>query len=176
MVIRFRDYGKRLSDFEEEILVRCPQCDAYGGLRLRTAKILTVNSEQSSLGSIKRISCQHCSYTKQQSNAAKGKPTLLLWQNNYMAQRYSSYGILDHFFGLPLWLQTSCCGQVLWAYNEAHLNFLESYVQSRLRERLPDDTLGWHNGSLASRLPRWIKLTQHQEKVLQKIQQLKQRL
>ncbi|MEH2422760.1 MAG: hypothetical protein V7K48_18135 [Nostoc sp.] len=99
-----------------------------------------------------------------------------MWQNNYIAKRNSSYGILDHFFGLPLWLQTSCCGQVLWAYNEAHLNFLEGYVQSRLRERLPDETLGWHNGSLASRLPRWIKLTQHQEKVLQKIQQLKQRL
>ncbi|MEH2091415.1 hypothetical protein [Nostoc sp.] len=36
--------------------------------------------------------------------------------------------------------------------------------------------LGWHNGSLASRLPRWIELTQHREKVLQKIQQLKHRL
>ncbi|MEH2025298.1 MAG: hypothetical protein V7K62_17220 [Nostoc sp.] len=77
---------------------------------------------------------------------------------------------------MPLWIQISCCGQVLWAYNEAHLNFLESYVQSRLRERLPDDSLGWHNGSLASRLPRWIKLTQHREKVLEKIQQLKHRL
>ncbi|MEH2408153.1 hypothetical protein [Nostoc sp.] len=99
-----------------------------------------------------------------------------MWQKNYIAKSNSSYGILDHFFGLPLWLQTSCCGQMLWAYNEAHLNFLESYVQSRLRERLPDDTLGWHNGSLASRLPRWIKLTQHREKVLQKIQQLKQTL
>ncbi|WP_292703715.1 MULTISPECIES: hypothetical protein [unclassified Nostoc] len=42
MVIRFRDDGKRLFDFEEEILVRCPQCDAYGGLRLRTTKILDV--------------------------------------------------------------------------------------------------------------------------------------
>lgn len=176
MVIRFRDYGKRLSDFEEEILVCCPQCDAYGGLPLRTAKVLTINSEQSSFSSIKRITCRHCSYTKQQSKDGKRKAALLLWPNNYMAQRNSSYRILDHFFGLPLWLQTSCCGQVLWAYNEAHLNFLESYVQSRLRECLPDDTLGWHNGSLASRLPRWIKLTQHRQKVLQKIQHLKQRL
>ncbi|MEH2164130.1 MAG: hypothetical protein V7K38_24530 [Nostoc sp.] len=169
MIIRFRDYGKRLSDFEEEILVCCPQCDAYGGLRLRTAKILTVNSD-------KRITCQHCSYTKQQSKDGKRKAALLLWQNNYKAKSNSGYEILDHFFGLPLWLQTSCCGQVLWAYNEAHLNFLESYVQSELRERLSDDRLGWHNGSLASRLPRWIKLTRHREKVLQKIQQLKQRL
>ncbi|MBD2524379.1 hypothetical protein [Nostoc sp. FACHB-133] len=169
MVVRFRDYGKRLSDFEEEILVCCPQCN-------RTAKILTVNSEQSSPSSIKRIICQHCSYTKQQPKNGQRKAALLLWQNNYKAKRNSSYGILDHFFGLPLWLQTSCCGQVLWAYNEAHLNFLESYVQSRLRERLPNDILGWHNGSLASRLPRWIKLTQHREKVLQKIQQLKQTL
>ncbi|MEH2137943.1 hypothetical protein [Nostoc sp.] len=169
MVIRFRDYRKRLSDFEKEILVRCPQCNG-------TAKILTVNSEQSSPSSIKRITCQHCSYTKQQSKDGKRKATLLLWQNNYKAKSNCDYEILDHFFGLPLWLQTSCCGQVLWAYNEAHLNFLETYVQSRLRERLPDDTLGWHNGSLASRLPQWIKLMQHREKILQKIQQLKHSL
>jgi hypothetical protein len=176
MVIRFREYDKRLADFEQEILVRCPQCDAYGGLRLRTAKVLTVNSEQSSLCCIKRITCQHCSYTKQQPNALKRKTALLFWQNNYRNKRNTSYGILDHFFGLPLWLQISCCSQVLWAYNEAHLKFLESYVQSRLRKRLPDDSLGWHNGNLASRLPRWIKLTEHREKVLQKIQQLKHRL
>ncbi|MEH2202646.1 MAG: hypothetical protein V7K53_01020 [Nostoc sp.] len=169
MVIRFRAYGKRLSDFEQEILVRCPQCE-------RIAKILTLSSEQSSLSSIKRITCQHCSYIKQQSKDGNRKAALLLWQNNYGNKRNSSYEILDHFFGLPLWLQISCCGQVLWAYNKAHLNFLESYVQSRLREHLPDDSLGWHNGSLASRLPRWIKLTQHREKVLQKIQQLKHRL
>ncbi|MEH1812173.1 MAG: hypothetical protein V7K26_01640 [Nostoc sp.] len=176
MVIRFRDYGKRLADFEQEILVRCPQCDAYGGQRLGIAKILTVKSEQSNLSSIKRITCQQCSYTKQKSKDGNRKAALLVWQNNYRDKRNSRDGILDHFFGLPLWLQISCCGQVLWAYNEAHLNFLESYVQSRLRERLPDDSLGWHNGSLASRLPRWIKLTQHREKVLQKIQQLKHRL
>ncbi len=100
MVIRFRDYGKRLADFEQEILVRCPQCDAYGGLRLRIAKVLTVNSEQSSLSSIKRITCQHCSYTKQQSKDGNRKAVLLLWQNNYSDKRNSSYGILDHFFGL----------------------------------------------------------------------------
>ncbi|WP_251957587.1 hypothetical protein [Nostoc commune] len=167
MVIRFKDYNKRLSDFEQKILVCCPQCDC-------TARVLSVNSEQSSLSSIKRITCQHCSYTKQQSNIAKRK--YRLWQNNYIAQRNSRYGILDHFFGLPLSLQISCCGQVLWAYNEAHLSFLENYVQSTLRERLADDTLGWHNGSLASRLPRWLKLRQDREKVLQKIQQLKHRL
>ena len=125
MVIRFRDYGKRLADFEQEILVHCPQCH-------RIAKVLSVNSEESSLSCIKRITCQHCSYTKQQSKDGNRKAALLLWQNNYKNKRNSRYGILDHFFGLPLWLQISCCGQVLWAYNEAHLNFLESYVQSRL--------------------------------------------
>ena len=113
MVIRFRAYGKRLSDFEQEILVRCPQCK-------RIAKILTLNSEQSSLSSIKKITCQHCSYTKQQSKDGNRKAALLLWQNNYGNKRNSSYEILEYFFGLPLWLQISCCGQVLWAYNEAH--------------------------------------------------------
>ncbi|MEH2453240.1 hypothetical protein [Nostoc sp.] len=85
IVIRFRDYGKRLSDFEEEILVRCPQCDAYGGLRLRTAKLLTINSEQSSLSSIKRITCRHCSYTKQQSKDGKRKAA---WLKEILAMEY----------------------------------------------------------------------------------------
>ncbi|MGI5171658.1 hypothetical protein ACQEU3_45665 [Spirillospora sp. CA-253888] len=34
----------------------------------------------------------------------------------------------------PLWLQRSCCGHVLWAYNVRHLDLLESYAAAKLRE------------------------------------------
>ncbi len=44
-------------------------------------------------------------------------------------------------------LRISCCGQTLWAMNLEHLNFLERYVESDLRKRLPNI-----NKSLASRL------------------------
>jgi hypothetical protein len=55
------------------------------------------------------------------------------------------------FRGLELWLRTPCEGRVLWAYDAAHLDFLERYVAAGLREQEPGNT------SLASRLPAWIK-------------------
>lgn len=56
------------------------------------------------------------------------------------------------FMGFKLWLRTNCCGNLLWAYNKAHLDFLDEYISSTLRERIPNK-----NQSLASRLPDWIK-------------------
>lgn len=41
----------------------------------------------------------------------------------------------DPYFGMPLWLATDCGPHDLWAYNEAHLSLLESYVAANLRER-----------------------------------------
>lgn len=45
---------------------------------------------------------------------------------------------------LDLWLQVSCCGYNLWALNEEHLDYMESFVKAMLRGRLQDD-FGWHN-------------------------------
>ncbi|MEW9532434.1 hypothetical protein AB0B72_28180, partial [Microbispora sp. NPDC049125] len=51
-----------------------------------------------------------------------------------MITRYRS--AQDPFFGLHLWLQTPCCGNVLWAYNIRHLDLLEGYIGADLRERV----------------------------------------
>lgn len=59
-------------------------------------------------------------------------------------------------FDLKLWLQTACCGEVLWAYNRDHIDFLATYVEAGLRGRRPDPKWGWSNQSLQSRLPRWM--------------------
>ncbi|HJU69010.1 MAG TPA: hypothetical protein VJ650_12300 [Gemmatimonadaceae bacterium] len=67
----------------------------------------------------------------------------------------------DGYFGLPLWLQTECCGHVLWALNEGHLLFLERYIGAQLRERAPN-----RNGSLASRLPTWMKDAKHRDEIM----------
>jgi hypothetical protein len=42
---------------------------------------------------------------------------------------------VDWYFRLPLWLQISCCGETLWAYNLKHLEIIEQYVSAKLRER-----------------------------------------
>ncbi len=81
----------------------------------------------------------------------------------------------DDYFGLPLWLRFECCGAVLWAYNIEHLQYIERFVRADLRERVRDERHGWMNASLASRLPRWLKLAKNRETVLHAIQQLRMR-
>lgn len=73
----------------------------------------------------------------------------------------------DPHFGYRLWLQTRCTGNVLWAYNNEHLVFLEQFVAAAIRERTPN-----FNGTLASRLPAWIKRAQDREALLRGIRRL----
>lgn len=77
----------------------------------------------------------------------------------------------DPLLGLPLLLQTPCRGETLWAYNEAHLAFLERWVGATLRTRRPH-----RNGSLASRLPRWMTRAQSRGDVVECLARLRQTL
>jgi hypothetical protein len=72
---------------------------------------------------------------------------------------------------IPLWLQTNCCEEILWAFNQKHLEFLEKYVSQALRKR-PHN----FNGSLQSRLPKWILSAKNREAVLRGIKCLKVKL
>lgn len=78
-------------------------------------------------------------------------------------------GALDQCFGLPLWLQTTCGAQTLFAFNPRHLAFLRDYVSADLRERGPS------TASAASRLPGWLKRAERPV-VLRSIARLEQRL
>jgi predicted RNA-binding Zn-ribbon protein involved in translation (DUF1610 family) len=74
-------------------------------------------------------------------------------------------------FGLPLWLRTECCGgNLLWANNEAHLDYLAAYVGARLRERRPFPT------PLSAKLPKWLKSAKHRDEVLRHIDRLRSTL
>ncbi|MEK3720573.1 hypothetical protein [Paenibacillus sp. FSL H8-0034] len=75
------------------------------------------------------------------------------------------------FMGLNLWLRTNCCGNVLWAYNIEHLDFLDTYINSSLRERIP-----YKNQSLASRLPEWLKNAKNRQELSKGIDKLRNRL
>ena len=70
---------------------------------------------------------------------------------------------MDDYFGLPLYLQTPCRGDVLWAYNRAHLDAVGEWIQADLRTRPRSPHLGWSNRSFWSRLPRWIKQAGHRD-------------
>jgi hypothetical protein len=82
---------------------------------------------------------------------------------------------VDWYFHLPLWLQTPCCGETLWAYNAAHLAFLEDYVRATLREHARGPH-GWRNQALANRLPKWMAEAKNRAEVLKGLEQLRQKL
>lgn len=95
------------------------------------------------------------------------------WAGDWWTEYRNHNGAVDPLFGLPLWLQAPCCGHVLWAYNEPHLDFLEAYVRATLRER--QGSKGNHHG-IAIRLPRWMKLAHHRTPILKEIQSLRDKL
>lgn len=75
------------------------------------------------------------------------------------------------FMGLNVWLRTNCCGHLLWAYNKEHLDLMDNYIHSSLRERIPNI-----NQSLASRLPHWIKSGKNRAELSKGIAKLRNRL
>ncbi len=86
-------------------------------------------------------------------------------------------GAVDWYFHLPLWLQTSVAGETLWAYNAAHLDFLEAFIAAKQRgSRHKRGPHGWRNQALANRLPRWMQAAGHREDVLRGLATLRLRL
>ncbi|WP_214842451.1 hypothetical protein [Exiguobacterium sp. s150] len=75
-------------------------------------------------------------------------------------------GAFDPFFRLSLYLQTNCCGHVLWAYNRDHLAYMRAYVEADIR------TSDGENSSVESRLPKWMKQKHNREDVLRAIKRL----
>jgi hypothetical protein len=75
----------------------------------------------------------------------------------------------DGYFGAELWLQAECCGgNLLWARNRGHLEYLRAYVAGKLRE---------HDGNpyvkpLSSKLPTWMKQAKHREEVIHHLDRL----
>ncbi|GGV28611.1 hypothetical protein GCM10010277_10890 [Streptomyces longisporoflavus] len=78
-------------------------------------------------------------------------------------------GSEDPFFRRPLWLQTRCAGEILWAYNEEHAAELSAYVGARLRER--DGVRP--TMSMFARLPSWMKKSRHRSAVLAGLETLR---
>jgi hypothetical protein len=79
----------------------------------------------------------------------------------------------DPYFHLPLWLRGQCGSELLWAYNERHLTFIEEYVRAENRRRAPTLPGGPRNALLESRLPRWMKLARNRGAVLAAIARLR---
>lgn len=131
------------------MLVMCPRCSGR-------AISVQIGSDLS-LFSSRRLVCTQCSYARE-------------WSSKEIRRNWRGE---DDYYHLPLWLQASCCGETLWAYNERHLDILEQYVAARLRGRSRDPKTGWANSSMASRLPEWMKSAKNRSAVLRGLTKLR---
>jgi hypothetical protein len=151
MTKRFADRHKTIYAFSDYSLVVCPQCH-------QCAEVISRDTEKSTYRPTARLTCLHCGYAAEAARHgySPGKPE-------------------DWFFHRPLWLQVPCAGQILWAHNRDHLNYLAEFIQAGLRENLKDKS-GWHNNSMLNRLPRWMKQATNREAVMAGIEKLRKRM
>jgi hypothetical protein len=155
---RFLDEGTKIYDFYDEFLVVCPKCarlakvviDEAEFVKLSTRKLL---KHRNRFYAPRRLICLNCLHRD-------------LWNGNQILTGAS----VDWYFRLPLWLQISCCGEVLWAYNRNHLGMLENYVGARLRERTAKG-----RNSFLSKLPKWLKSAKNRGEMLKAIKKLKEK-
>jgi hypothetical protein len=61
-------------------------------------------------------------------------------------------------------------GELLWAYNREHLDFLEQHVAAKLRER---NGFNFNVKSIGARLPKWMTAANNREAVLKTMEKLR---
>ena len=147
---RFKDTRETIYSFQDEFLVRCPCCDSCAIVRC-------IDPDKVDSFAPRRFSCTACGSSKK-------------WSEKKIERWYT----VDDYFHYPLWLQTSCCGKTLWAYNLRHLEFIEAFVRAKLRERKPHELHGWSNKSLFSRLPKWIQSGKNREEIIKAIAKIRE--
>jgi transcription elongation factor Elf1 len=156
-------YQKYIHDFIKEVYVVCPSCNKQAQVK---------SSGESFKGNNKseiRLICTNCGHSKTSKDYSRN----VLYSSSADAA-FGGYILigspLDPFFHLPLWLTTTCCDNLLWAYNYEHLHFLEKHVEAKLRER---NGVEVSNRSLGSQLPRWMTSSKNRKEVLKCIENLK---
>lgn len=142
-----------LQHFNSTVLLKCLRCHQCAEL------IPEVSPKPSKFLSVqRRVSCRHCGYTSSYRSS-----TLDM-----------ACATGDWHRRLPLWLQVPCCGHVLWAFNEQHLLFLESFIGANLRERARESRHSNH--SMTSRLPKWMQDAKHRDEIQRGLGRLRQQL
>lgn len=131
-----------LRSFLDEFLVECPKCGKPG-----TVQVVTTVAKKV----IPQFACPSCGHIEQ--GLRESSVIIGTW--------------VDPYLRIPLWLQTECCGEILWAYNRRHLAFLKEIVGSKLR-----DIGEPGRPNLGNKLPKWMLLAKNRDEVLRQIDRL----
>lgn len=161
-VVRFTGSESNAWTRLDEVLVRCPACRACAVIREASA---AVAARKPGPGRLYRLICADCGHhdERREHTSVVERP------------RPAPDTPTDPVFELPYWLQTRCCGHVLWALNAGHLAVIEAYITAGLRE---DFYVGRvrETRTTVARLPKWMVLARNREKVLRGLKRLRERL
>jgi MinD superfamily P-loop ATPase len=152
-------YRTHLYEFARDILVVCPQCD--GQALVKTGNFFSKEFEIDEV----KVVCSGCGFNKVMQNVSK------LRDDKQKKGSILKFGApIDPFFHLPVWLQMEFSGELLWAYNREHLDFLEQHVAAKLRER---NGFNFNVKSIGARLPKWMTAANNREAVLKTMEKLR---
>lgn len=185
---RFQDTGQNVWSFAGDILVRCPSCGGRacvsqrdeGGRSHSRLTCSTCGLAQASPMSTSPWRCRHCGHwfnSTVWTSFGRGMRTVnpcpKCHEYRDSTIRWQDLGKpVDPFFGLALYVQAPCCGNVLWAWNLQHLDLLAAVVGARLRERARGLSFR-SNDTLLAKLPRWVKAAKSREPVLECVAKLR---
>ncbi|MEU8890166.1 hypothetical protein [Streptomyces sp. NPDC048442] len=157
--VRHRESGVWLVRFTERLYVVCPGCGGRAVVVPRPGlPVLKYSTEL--LFRPRRLACAGCGAVAEWEAATEGRAL----------RGADAGGTEDPFFRRPLWLQTRCAGQVLWAYNEEHVAELTAYVGAQLRER---GGFGGSKNAMIPRLAAWLKRAENRAEVLAGLDRLR---
>lgn len=160
---RFVDRGVLLASFARECWAVCPKCSNLLVVSSDLKRGFPVDFDRS------KATCTTCTFRASSDQEQWSGP---LSPRTREPMRFG--GPFDPFFGFPLWLRTSCCGETLWAYNEIHLNRLREYVCATIREKRGFVYAPRLHASVFSRLPKWVCLRKNRDAVLTCINRLEE--
>lgn len=154
-------YRTNLYSFAKRILVVCPNCSGKAIVHADD-----FDSPKYVISEV-RVVCTACGYNKTMENISRRHDP-----KQKRGKVLIFGGPIDPFFHLPVWLQTEVGGEILWAYNMEHLDFLAEHVGAKLRER---NGFKFRVRSIGARLPRWMTSAKNRESILWEIERLRKK-
>ena len=192
---RFKDKNYTLSKFFNEIYVECPKCNKRAIIKKETSdsyfseRILTCpNCYFSKKGRKEtfrvelQCNCSNCNskinLTIPYVNEKKEKIAIRCktcgitqdYKPRNISQEWmfeNSGKVIENYFGLPLWINSSFRNYTFWAFNYEHLEYLKGYISADLRER--NNRTHW---TMVEKLPDWMKSSKNREKLIKLINEL----
>lgn len=153
-------YSAAVYDFVKMVYVVCPACEGKAAVHADDFNLPNYEIRQV------KVICPGCGFNKTLENIPKREDP------KQKRGKILVFGApVDPFFHLPVWYQTEFSGNILWAYNPEHLDFLAAHVGAKLRERNNAN----RPRSIGSRLPRWMTAASNREAVWKAIEKLKEK-